>query len=292
MTIQRTVFLLTAGLALGPAEVIAQTTACSSDYEKAQEEKANGRLNAALSYLRGCVNPDCPKFIREDCARWMDQTESALPSVVFAVRRDGVDQTEVDIACDGVAMTRSLNGKAIPVDPGVHVFSFAMSGFDSIERRLLIREGERNRIVDVEFRSPRESATPAPAVDARNPPAGEATSGNAGRRYLTYGLAGAGVLGLAGFVVFAVRGVGQQGTLEKDCAPNCLQSDVDSVKTKYLVADTCLAVGLVSLGVATYLWFTSRGEKPSSADRKSGVSVGFSPRSLSAGGVLQLSTAY
>jgi hypothetical protein len=276
--------VLTAVLGLYPTDLIAQTTACSEDYEKAQEERASGHLNAALSRLRGCVNPDCPKFIREDCARWMDQTEAALPSVVFAVRRDGVDQTEVEVTCDGIPIAHSIDGKAVPIDPGIHVFLFNVVGFGPIERQLVIREGERNRILNVEFRSPHK---PMPTWSVA-----EAKGGHARLNYLTYGLAGAGALGLVGFTVFAILGSNQQGDLERKCSPYCEPSQVDSLKTKYLIADTCLAVGLVSLGAATYLYFSKRDPKPRDRDRAQTVALGLLPRSAGAGGMLQLTSRF
>lgn len=292
MRIHQAVLVLAAGLALFPAKALAQAAACTEDYEKAQEEKANGRLNAALAHMRGCVNPDCPKFIREDCGRWMDQTEAALPSVVFAVRRDGVDQIEVDVTCDGESLVRSLDGKAIPIDPGPHKFSFKIAGLAPIERQLLVREGERNRIVQVEFRSLPEPIPSTAAATTKSTPAAPIGDGGGNRKSLTYGLAGMGALGIAGFAVFAIWGNIQQNDLEQRCAPACQPSDVDSVKTKYLVADTCLGVGLVSLGVAAYLYLSNRGAKSDARPTRNAVSLGVVPRSVGTGGVLQLSTVF
>src|SRR5512142_2755085 len=84
-------FFLAAALAVVtlPAVAHADALACTDAYEKAQEAKAVGHLNATLVQLRVCVDSSCPKFIRDDCMRWLDQTEAALPTVVFAVLRDG-----------------------------------------------------------------------------------------------------------------------------------------------------------------------------------------------------------
>jgi hypothetical protein len=72
--------------------------------------------------------------------------------------------------------------------------------------------------------------------------------------YLSYGLAGLGALGAIGFAVLDIQGNHRKADLEHSCSPYCQSSQVDEVKTKYLLADTCLAVGLVSLGVASYLF--------------------------------------
>jgi hypothetical protein len=61
------------------------------------------------------------------------------------------------------------------------------------------------------------------------------------------------------------------------------------VKTKYLLADTFLAVGLVSAGVATYLFLTRHSE---GAGHEHATSIGFAPRTSGGGGVVQVFTRF
>jgi hypothetical protein len=277
------------GLGQGAATAAADPLTCAQAYEKAQEERTAGRLNAAIEHLKSCIDSSCAKFIREDCVRWMDQTESALPTVVFSVREDGRDLTNVEILCDGNLLTETLDGKALPIDPGLHHFTFNVPGLAPVGRQLLIREGERNRIIDVEFSRPHVGSaplSPSPSSSVKT----ALPAPRAGTGALPYGLVGVGVLGVAGFTVFGLLGNSRQGELERTCAPNCQSGQVDSVKTKYILADTCLGVGLVSLGLATYLFVKSHGERVSDRDRT--TSIGFIPRSTGAGGVLQLSASY
>ncbi len=270
--------------------------ACAQAYEKAQEERTASQLSAAIEHLKSCIDSTCPKFIREDCLRWMDQTEIALPSVVFSVRQDGKDLTNVEILCDGNLLVGTLDGKALPVDPGLHNFTFSVPGLAPEERQLLIREGERNRIINVDFGTSNKSSSPPPSPPPPPspspsssvktvPPAPPARTGA-----LAYSLVGVGALGVAGFTVFGLLGNSRQGELERTCAPNCQSDQIDGVRTQYLLADTCLGVGLVSLGFATYLFVKSHGQ--SSSDRNGTTSIGFIPRSTGAGGVLQLSARY
>jgi hypothetical protein len=283
--------VLAGGASLCSVSAAAETTTCADSYEKAQEEKVAGHLNAALVQLKNCIDPSCPKFVRDDCVRWMDQTESALPTVVITVRREGKDLTDVQVSCDGKPLLSSLDGKAVPVDPGPHEFSFNAPGFDPIQRRTIVREGERNRIIEVELGTPREQD--ASLRSAANADANLlAKPGEPGvvARYLPYGMAGLAVLGAAGFALFAVEGSNQKGELERSCSPYCRASQVDDVKTKYVIADTCLAVGIVSAGVATYLFLTRHSRKPESHDQT--TSVGFAPRTSGVGGVLQVSSPF
>ncbi len=279
------------GTALSSVVDAAELAACKASYEKAQEENTAGHLNAALAHLRACVDTSCPKFFRDDCERWMDQIESVLPTVVFVVRRDGRDVTDVEVSSDGKLLVSSLDGKLVPVDPGPHEFSFTLSGFPAIKRQLLIREGERNRMIDVEFKSSLVT-TPLPTraskadLDLQARPSERRTA----LFYLPYGLAGLGALGVAGFAVLDIQGNSRKSDLEHSCSPYCQSSQVDEVKTKYLLADTCLAVGLVSLGVATYLFLTSHGED--SSRQAQTTSIGFAPRSSGGGGVVQVATPF
>ena len=267
---------------------------CAQAYEKAQEERTASRLSAAIEHLKSCIDSTCPKFIREDCLRWMDQTETALPTVVFSVREDGKDLTSVEILCDGKLLIGTLDGKALPVDPGLHNFTFNVPGLAPEERHLLIREGERNRIINVDFGTSRESSSPPPSPSPSPSssssvktvlPAPPARAGA-----LAYSLVGVGALGVAGFTVFGLLGHSRQGELERTCAPNCQSGQIDGVRTQYLLADTCLGVGLVSLGFATYLFVKHHGQ--SSPDRNQTTSISFIPRSTGAGGVLQLFARY
>jgi hypothetical protein len=273
-------------LAMAKAEE--QPSTCAQAYESAQEEKATGRLRAAIEHLKTCIDPGCAQFIREDCVRWMDQAESALPTVVFSVREDGEDLTDVEIQCDHKPLTGTLDGKALPVDPGLHDFSFTVRGLAPTSRQVLIREGERNRIVNVEFSKP-SVAPPSPSAGATTMLPGE-TDLRPKTGALPYAFAGVGALGVVGFTAFALLGNSQQGELERTCSPFCQSSQVDSVKTKYLLADLSLGVGLVSLAVATYIFVKNHDANATSAAPE--TSVTFIPRSSGAGGVLQLSTSY
>ena len=268
---------------------------CAQAYEKTQEERTAGRLSAAIEHLKRCIDSTCPKFIREDCLRWMDQTENALPTVVFSVREDGRDLTNVEVHCDGSLLIATLDGKALPVDPGFHTFTFNIQGLAPVGRQLLIREGERNRIINVDFGTslgssspPSPSPLPSPSSSSGVKTVLPAPPARIGA--LAYGLVGVGALGIAGFTAFGLIGNSRQGELERSCAPNCRSGQIDGVRTQYLLADTCLGVGLVSLGLATYLFVKSHGQ--SSPERNGTTSISFIPRSTGAGGVLQLSARY
>jgi len=83
MKIHRTILVLALGSSsLVPFAAFARSDSCTDSYEKAQEEKASGRLRAALGHLKQCIDPFCLRFIRDDCTRRIDETEAPMPSLV------------------------------------------------------------------------------------------------------------------------------------------------------------------------------------------------------------------
>ena len=66
---------------------------------------------------------------------------------------------------------------------------------------------------------------------------------------------GIGVLALANFALFGLMGKSDVDKLQ-NCKPNCAESDVDSARTKLIIADISLGVGVIGVGVAAFLYFT------------------------------------
>ncbi len=258
---------------------------CAEAYEKAQVERKAGHIGAAIENLTVCSGEACPKFIRKDCIQWLAESQGAQPSVVFSVRHRDVDVSNVEISCDGRVLVRIADGKSVPIDPGPHVFVFRAQGFLPVERQLIVREGEHNRLVDAELK---ERATPTSALSASQVTTSQGPGIAPARSLYAYGLAGLGILGVSGFAVFGLWGNSQRDSLERTCSPYCRSDQVAEVRTKYIVADTCLAVGLVSAGLATYWLVTGQSAAAPARD----TSVAVSPTAAGRGGVVSVSTVF
>jgi hypothetical protein len=74
---------------------------------------------------------------------------------------------------------------------------------------------------------------------------------------------GVGGAALASFALFGAAGRTQQTNHLDPCAPSCPHAEVQSVRTKYLVADVSLGVSVIALGAAAYFLLFA----PSSAKR-------------------------
>ena len=247
---------------------------CLDAYDKAQTMRQERKLSAAREQLILCVRSVCPAMIRRDCTDWMVAVEAAMPSVVISARGpDGQDAVDVTVTVDGKPFVSQLDGKAVPLDPGVHAFRFALNGAAPVEQRTVILEGVKNRQVAVEFKvasassSGSSSASPAPAEDTgpsttKRPPA------------LAYVLGGVGLVGLGGLTYFGLSFDSKLSGMDS-CKPNCPQSDADSASKTRIFALVSGGVGVVSLGVSTWLFLAPRrhSSAPVSAARATTLDV-------------------
>jgi hypothetical protein len=151
------------------------------------------------------------------------------------------------------------------VDPGTHQFRFELAGEDPIDQEVIIRAGQKNKLLKVSF-GKGEASAPAPieTEPAAAPAVEDQPEKKKGPPVASYVLGGIGIVALAGAGYFWLGAEGKKSDLESSgCSPNCDSGDVDSIKSKRLYGDIALGVGVVSLGVATYLWLSrSKADKP------------------------------
>lgn len=245
---------------------------CAEAYRDAQVHRKDGRLRSARELLLLCASDQCPSVMQPDCTRWLTEVEAALPSVTFAaIGGDGADVTDVRVSIDGEVLAETLDGKSVPLDPGSHTVRFEREGEPVIEQTIIVREGEKARVVSASWQQEAQATSPSSSRRTRSgPPAG------------AWVLGGVGVAAVGTFAALALDGMSRRSELEKSCFGSCRQEQVDSVKRQLAVADAALAVGLVSLGVSTVLFLSGRSSseappKPRAA-RASLVGIDVGPR--------------
>lgn len=148
-------------LALATVSAIASTTAeaaaadvqaCLASSEKGQRARANGKLREARESFLVCGSESCPAIVRRDCAQWTSELTTALPTVVFGAKdKGGRDLFDVNVSMEGETIVTNLDGKAVFVDPGRHTFKFETAGAPPVTETLLVKEGEKSRVVNVTF---------------------------------------------------------------------------------------------------------------------------------------------
>jgi hypothetical protein len=201
-----------------------------------------------------------------------------LPTVVVqAIDAGGHDLTDVKVTVDGQPFLDRLDGKAVPIDPGEHLFGFERPGAKRIDRAIVISQGEKNRRLEIRWAED-------PVVDKPGPePVGGAPP------LISPGAWVLGGIGLAGITLFAVFGgvsLAEKSDAADTCAPNCSDAVVDGIRAKLIVADVSLAVGVASLGAAVILGILSYSPEPEAPAKKSAWSVGVAPYEGGAIGVV------
>jgi len=209
---------------------------CFDAYEQAQRLRKAYKLRAAHDQLVTCGAESCPVFVRQDCAKWLSEVETSIPTIVVLARRgDGSAIEGARATLDGDPFADTLDGRAVAVDPGSHDLRCEAEG-TAVQTRIVVAEGLKNQPFYVTFGAgpvPVERPLPRPA--ARGLPTA------------TWVLGGVAVLGAISFTAFAVGGRQIQA-----CAPDCTRPQVDDLRRDYLVADVSWITGLVAAGAALY----------------------------------------
>jgi hypothetical protein len=238
--------------------------ACLDSYDKAQTYRREGKLIEAHEQLLICVRTVCPAIIKRDCTQWIGEVEEATPSVVLSARGpDGQDAVDVAVTVDGKPFVSQLDGKAVAINPGVHQFHFELEGAEPIDQRIVITEATKSRAISVTFKAAGKTTDEgASHDDAGNSDLQRGSGGDLGTGRHTpamaYVLGGVGLVGVGGLAYFGLKFDGELNDMDA-CKPNCPQSDADHASKTRLFALISGGVGVVSLGVATYLFLAPPG---------------------------------
>jgi hypothetical protein len=122
------------------------TADCLAANERSIAFRNRHELRAARAELLICATSSCPEDVRTECARRVTEVNAQMPTIVFEIKdRDDNDLSAVAVAMDGQRLVERLEGTALSIDPGEHVFVFSVAGEPPVEKRLVIRESEKGR---------------------------------------------------------------------------------------------------------------------------------------------------
>lgn len=255
---RRAVALLVLALAtVAPPAAADDTADCIAASEAAQSLRDRRALLAARDKLAVCLRDVCPAPIRSDCIQQRGEVDAAMPSVVFRAKdARAEDLVDVKVLCDGAVLATQEDGKALAVDPGAHTFRFELPGVPPVERKLVIGEGEKDRLIVADMKSGAPAvAVPGPTVK----PEDEAT--HLWAPGLVVG--GIGVAALVPMTVFWLSGTSDIRTMKDTCAPaaggaGCSPDRVSSDRTKLVLGDLFLGIAVAGIATGATLLFTLR----------------------------------
>lgn len=278
-----------------PARGHADSGSCQSDYRDAVRLERAGHLLESARLFESCDQARCSAVVRRQCADRATQVASDTPSVVpFVTDASGDPVVDVPVSMDGDVLTDRVDGRAIPVDPGMHTFTVRTSRGVKRSRKVMILEGQRNREIALSFGSghgdAREEGGEASDRDRRDRREDrdrrdrrdrrdhrDRREGRDRRAAIARAAVGptppdikthksssapgylfiaTGVLGLGGYGLLSYWGR-KDNDLLAGCSPNCQQSDVDHIHTLYLAADVSLAVGATAVVAGAWMLWRS-----------------------------------
>ena len=250
-----------------PKETPKETKArCIDADTRSQSLRRNNDFQGAREQLKVCMDPRCPRMVRDDCTQRLDDLERAQPSIVFEAKDpDGADLSAVKVTVDGHAWAEKLDGTALAADAGEHEFTFEVVGQPPVTRRFILREGEKDRRETVVIGIPKpQPALPSSVITPTPPPEREWGVG----RPIGLALGGVGLGGIAAGVVFGVLAKAAIDSQKNECdptVPTCAKpmrdaavTDHDSAVRDGIVSDVGFIGGGVLLAGGAALFFLSR----------------------------------
>jgi hypothetical protein len=296
-----TLFVLLAAPAVAqePAKKKALSSQCASAsraVKQASEAQKQGRLRDALGSYRECQAAGCGG-LSQACLNKATQLAARMPSVIPLVSdEEGAPQANVEVKLDGVPLCSHLDGRGIPVDPGMHEFTFSV-GSSATTQMVMVADGQQNRPLSVNLHSNAAaksneagaSKTTSDGATAERKPAGVdksdtvpdkdkveprpvgpgpdatdvALNEEPRRRRLgplpfAWVAGGVAVTGLLAGGLLTYWGSQDNAELERTCSPNCKPASVTHVKALYLASDISFGVGAVAAAVAVGLFVAPR----------------------------------
>lgn len=207
---------------------------CVDSHLKAQSQKLEGHLVESLQNLRTCANKACPAIVQRDCVQWLEEIQREVPTVIFDASDGTGPLKEVRVTQDGHVLAASIDGAALEIDPGTYDFVFEAADGRRRRIKVLIRQGDHNRSVAVDFS---ESHDQDDAWIVRVPPAARVSGGVAL------------VATALGAALGASALISQANALDR-CAPACDEGVSESIETRAAIADVAGGVALIA-GVLT-----------------------------------------
>jgi hypothetical protein len=236
---------------------------CLANHVSAQELRLDGSLVAARELLRSCSAPTCPALVRADCSALLADVERAMPTVVLELVNPELDPNKVRVSLEGLP-GGLLFGAVYELDAGAVALHAEAPGYEPLSETLVVREGEKNRVVQIRLLLPLPPALPIvvpplglprqslPAVDerARRAPV---------PRVVPYVFAAVALVGTATSAYFAWSALDRRARLERTCAPLCSERARQQVTDDLFASDLSGGIAMVAGGVSITLFVLDPG---------------------------------
>lgn len=225
--------------------------ACFHAHEQAQVLRLDGNLRQSRTMLQACSLEVCPAVVQRDCVRWLDEVSTQIPTVVFEAVTDNGAAQKVTVKQGSTVLTQELDGRPVEMNPGYYEFSFEIQGRPAKLVSVLLKQGDKNRLVSVDFREQPPTATPTAA-----PPTLPAAVMIRTRPIPTsvYALSGIAIVGATAATVLGINTRAKEDLAYEECAPRCSQDRIDNIKRWALATDAAIGISVISTIAAAVLY--------------------------------------
>jgi hypothetical protein len=243
--------------------------ACLDATSKGQRFKIAHKLVEAREELLVCAAAGCPSVVQSDCATWLIEVEKALPTVVISAKDSaGAYLVDVTVSVDGAPLASKLDGRSLPMNPGLHALHCEGPGGTSADQQVVVREGEKDQPVAVVLAAapppdvahvPDVTHAPqvAPTLDVAHQPSGGAWGG-----WKTVGwiVGGVGLVGIGVGAVYGVTAMDDKSSAHCDAHNVCDAGTASGIKSAANISNVgWIAGGVLVAGGAGLVLFAPRG---------------------------------
>ncbi|HEY8076061.1 MAG TPA: hypothetical protein VIF62_18165 [Labilithrix sp.] len=242
---------------------------CMASYANGQKLRGAGKLGDARAAYATCADLACPAKVRADCKLKGDAIDKLLPSVVVTAKDEkGADVVDANVEIDGKLVSDRLTGKPVPMDTGAHVIKITPKDGEPLEQKILVVEGEKNRVVNFVVKAKAETTptptptpvepTPTPVTPTPTPPPKESEDESKKRAHgaAPWIVAGIGLGAVAAGASFLKRAADIQAEVdfachsfnnpEIECVQDTRKSDAQTAAVvSFIAGGTLLAGGLL-----------------------------------------------
>lgn len=142
------------------SNAFAEEPSCEDALGHGRAARDAGRLLEAREAFASCSREEC-STTRDACTRGSEDLERAIPTTAFVVKDPSGRDLEATLTIDGKSSLAV--GRAVALDPGVHVVDWSTGSGVRGSEKVTIVEGQRYRVVTLVANTP---AAPPPAPDA------------------------------------------------------------------------------------------------------------------------------
>ena len=186
--------------------------------------------------------------------------EPKLSKITIEVASEA-DEPGLTVTLDGAPLGAAAWGVGMPVDPGTHEVTASAPNKTPFQQSVEITSGSSK--LQIPKLADAKTATTAVAVDTdteKKPVTDEANAGN-GRRTAGFVVGGVGIVALGVGGYFGLRAFSKWSDREDNCVGGC--NDVakaagDDAKSAAMISNIGIGLGLVAVGVGTYLVLSAK----------------------------------